>query len=300
MDLPIRFRLRTLLIAVAVFSIVLGVLVERARRQREAVAYLRQHGCIVTYDYQMAEAWIDSEARSRLPERLLDSVGVDYFHSVDCVVYHPTLAGVFNGSEARSAHGPVLQDCEGAAIIAAAASFHRLRILQVPNADDESLRRLAALTSLRILIISDCAATDEGIAALGSLKELEYLAIDGSDLTDETLRCISGLSNLQELRIWGNFTDQGLEHVSRLPNLRVLWISTRLSRGPGFFTDNGLSHLGRLRTLEELGVGSPLFTEDGLTHLEPLTRLKTLDLDGCRKLDLSRLRAALPETDIMR
>lgn len=55
----LRFRLRTFLVVVTIFCVWLGWHIHGTRRQREAVAAIREQGGTVTYSYQMhaANTW---------------------------------------------------------------------------------------------------------------------------------------------------------------------------------------------------------------------------------------------------
>src|SRR5262245_45100896 len=79
-----RFSLRTLLLLVAILSVWLGFLVKRAKQQQAAIKEIEALGGWVYYDYQMADGkpFATPDARSWVPEWLLDGVGPDYFHDV--------------------------------------------------------------------------------------------------------------------------------------------------------------------------------------------------------------------------
>src|SRR5262245_18603147 len=49
----LRFSLRTLLVAMTILCVWLGLKVNAARRQREAVAAIAKSGAIIRYDYEM-------------------------------------------------------------------------------------------------------------------------------------------------------------------------------------------------------------------------------------------------------
>jgi hypothetical protein len=54
-----RFSLRTMLVAITLFCIWLGVTANRANRQRRAVETTRSYGAYVRYDYEMADTgWV--------------------------------------------------------------------------------------------------------------------------------------------------------------------------------------------------------------------------------------------------
>jgi hypothetical protein len=84
----VRFSLRFLLIVMTVVAVFLGTVVERARQQREAVAWVRSQGGHISYDYERPEAdgSYPRGAKPPGPEWLRELIGVDYFATVEGVV----------------------------------------------------------------------------------------------------------------------------------------------------------------------------------------------------------------------
>src|ERR1051326_8272874 len=89
----LRFSLRTLLLLVMALCVWLGIQVNAARRQREAVAVLEKAGATVIYDYQVAmppagTAWLrrvvnpDRQQLPPGPAWLRQQIGDDYFRTV--------------------------------------------------------------------------------------------------------------------------------------------------------------------------------------------------------------------------
>src|SRR5690606_28637527 len=76
-----RFRLRTFLIVVTIFCVWLGWHIHGARRQREAVAAIRDAGGEVRYSYQVKYRQ-PSTGKSPIPQVLRRALGDDFFHSV--------------------------------------------------------------------------------------------------------------------------------------------------------------------------------------------------------------------------
>ena len=81
----LRFSVRTLLLLMLVFGVVLGWKVERARKQREAVAWVLEMGGTVFYNYQLDDdqSYVP-DAKPRGPEWLRKRLGSHFF---DDVVY---------------------------------------------------------------------------------------------------------------------------------------------------------------------------------------------------------------------
>ncbi len=83
-----RISLRTLLILITVFAVWLAVQVNRAKRQREAVAWVKANGGEVVYDWQSDEGQLVfnfNEGVHPAPQWLRGLVGDEYFQTVDFV-----------------------------------------------------------------------------------------------------------------------------------------------------------------------------------------------------------------------
>ena len=81
-----QFSLRTLFVLVTVLCVWLAVTVNRARKQREAVAAIEAVGGLVTYEYQYDSSdTFSATAKPPGPEWLRELVGEEYFVSVTFV-----------------------------------------------------------------------------------------------------------------------------------------------------------------------------------------------------------------------
>ncbi|MCH7726300.1 MAG: hypothetical protein IH991_07455 [Planctomycetes bacterium] len=52
----LRYSLRTFVVVLTVFGVWLGLLVHRVNKQKEAVAWVRDHGGAVRYDFEWNES----------------------------------------------------------------------------------------------------------------------------------------------------------------------------------------------------------------------------------------------------
>src|SRR5262245_63470489 len=90
-----RFSLRTLLLLIAALCVWLGIQVNAAHRQKEAVAAITKAGGTVIYDYQNLQlvdragiTWDDSRLPPG-PAWLRQRIGDDYFRTVvDVSLWH--------------------------------------------------------------------------------------------------------------------------------------------------------------------------------------------------------------------
>ncbi|MHB1556324.1 MAG: hypothetical protein ACYC61_02470 [Isosphaeraceae bacterium] len=99
--------------------------------------------------------------------------------------------------------------------------------------------------------------------------------LTGPEVTDVTLDLVGQVDDVSELSlITTRVTDEGLERLGRIPDLRVLFIDGM------DLTDRGLAHIAGLRKLEELTLWNTRITAAGLRTLAALPSLDTLILDG--------------------
>jgi hypothetical protein len=79
----LRFSIRTLLIVLTIFCVALGWKVERARKQREAVAWVHEMGGSVNYDYELDDDGSSApDAKPPGSEWLRKQLGRDFFDDV--------------------------------------------------------------------------------------------------------------------------------------------------------------------------------------------------------------------------
>jgi hypothetical protein len=81
-----KFSLRSFLLAITFVAICLGIWVERAKRQKEAVFALRSKGFSVAYDYYVERGSFNGHGTTwlspdRPPSRLSSVVGIDFCHN---------------------------------------------------------------------------------------------------------------------------------------------------------------------------------------------------------------------------
>ena len=178
--------------------------------------------------------------------------------------------------------------------------------LHGPPLEDDSLKQIARLTTLRSLrihgdtTIGDIKLTasrgfsDSGIAYLTDHPNLRFIAITNAGLTDRSLKTFGTIRNLQFLTLQGNhFTDEGLKYLAEMTNLSQLIIDG----GETHISDAGAAHLTNLVNLESLWLQGCTLTDRGLTSLLRAKKLRSLQLSGGQFTDdgLRRLVEACPE-----
>lgn len=136
----LRFTLRTMLVVVTVLCGLLAWNVQRARTQRQVVAWVHEKGGSVCYEYEFQSRISDPHvplAKRSLTKWLCRWLGADFCSSVYAVDLHET---------------------------------------EVTDAD---LERLAALMQLRTLDLGFTPMKGPGLASLKRLSRLEYLSLYG-------------------------------------------------------------------------------------------------------------------------
>ena len=118
--------------------------------------------------------------------------------------------------------------------------------------DDDAMRHIAALPTLRMLMGQGAVATDEGFRSLGRSKTIEYF--------------------------WGrecpNFKGPGFEALSNMPTLKGLAVSCKLVEDAALAS---LPDFPSLKELVSMGVG-----DDGFRHIGRSQQLESLILMYCR------------------
>jgi Leucine-rich repeat (LRR) protein len=98
---------------------------------------------------------------------------------------------------------------------------HKQQIVREPL-HDYDLACLAKLTQLTTLQVSHGGITDNGLKHLSGLTNLGRLWVGGEKITDKGLLHLTNMSKLSSLGLTGNFTDEALVYLERLPTLTTL------------------------------------------------------------------------------
>jgi hypothetical protein len=288
-----RFSLRTLFVVTTVLGACLGWWAKVAS-QRDAVARIRSlerstRDTSVSFHYSYdtlepaAPFWtpdIDWNAASWAPQRLLQALGKDFFHSIRYVRVH-------------RADGHQRQE-----IAEQIARLSNLRHLEfAAGATDEMVKHFVKLRKLRTLRLYGDSLTDDSLLLIGGLTSLESLSIGGS-FPDTGFLHLRNLKSLKCLTVTSpNITARGVAAIARLPNLQTLRITaasphglseleaceslTFLSLCRANLTDDDLKQIAGLTSLERLDLSGNSLSGRGLRHLSALRNLRELDLSGC-------------------
>ena len=110
--------------------------------------------------------------------------------------------------------------------------------------DDQELRNLLGMRSLRLLDLTGTRVTDAGLVHVLGCEELEVLCLWDTAITDAALALVGRLPNLRHLGL-GNtaVTDAGLRHLEGLRRLRLVQLTGTAVEGPGLRHLHGLPEL---------------------------------------------------------
>ena len=263
----LRFSLRTLLLLIMALCVWLGIQVNAARRQKEAVAVIEKVGATVIYDYQVllppaGATWlrrvVDHQQLPPGPTWLRQQIGDDYFRTVVSV-------------------------------------FINLRLDRQKAALDE----LAKLPHVREFVFVDggtgIGVSDKDFTALSEFRQLEWLTLDVARVKGTILGSLPNPGRLKLLSLNGTDADDAtMKHIEKMTSLERLFLHG------SHVTDAGLVHLRDLTNLEHLGLNDTNITDAGLQHLYGLKMLTLLGLRGTQvsEAGISALRAALPNAKI--
>lgn len=188
-----QFGLRTLLIAVALTALVLGLwrgVIDPIHRQHAAVTYLTDLGG-------------RAEWRVSGPAWLRRIVGNYYFTQVDAVNLHR--------ARIKDDDLQVLQDLP---------SVRRV-YLSGTDVSREGLEHLQKLPQLERLALWRTSVTDADLKPLAEISTLQVLDLQETKTTERCLAGLSLLRRLETLKFDFPVTDAGLQHLAQLSDLSL-------------------------------------------------------------------------------
>ena len=176
---------------------------------------------------------------------------------------------------------------------------------------DAGLAKLTALVNLRSLSFFHPSFgmkgfDGSGFAALKALPKLERLTIAGTPFNDTGMAAIAEIKQLRDFRTWHTYqTSTGNESLTKLPELKSLWLGQRLRHYDGgsnmaCLDDSTFAVLTQLKALESLTLDEARLSLAALLRLKELPRLKKLELRRIEisATDVEALKAALPNVAI--
>jgi hypothetical protein len=175
----LQFSLRSLLIVITVFGVWLGLKVNRARRQRDAVTAIRALGGTVQYDYQHV-----TPNEPPGPGWLRENLGLDFLADADYV-------GIPNATSGKL--GMIVPHLE---------SLPALRSLHISHSqiNDDDVRTLTKLTHLKELWLGGSTLlSGKSLSYIALLEDVRKLEVWHAQIYDDDLQHIAQLRKLEHL-----------------------------------------------------------------------------------------------------
>lgn len=216
-----RLSIRCTLIGIAALAVLFADRFNAARRQRDAVAEIREFGGFVRYDFEVKAS--DGSITSNAPPWIIKVFGPHLFHNVvELSVTHSS----------KNSAGGQPASYSPRRLSRWILAFPRLKSLRLGNqCNDDVLEDIGKLQDIEELRIYDPRSdiTDQGFAHLKGLKNLRVLVADFKTTTDAMLEIFGGLPRLETLQVpQGRITQAGVDHLRKLPNLRTATFRTTL------------------------------------------------------------------------
>jgi hypothetical protein len=212
-----------MLVAIAVLGIWLGVIANRANRQRRAVEAIKKAGGTVYYDYQNTIGFrVEDDAPPPGPAWLRNLVGIDYL---------ATTVGVTINTDIADDRFEVMDELPKL----------KTAFLSGKGVTDLTLAHLTGVQHLLGLYIFESSMTDSGWENLERMTHLTDLLLQGSNVNDATLSHIKGFTDLRTVSLVNSqITDAGLKQLKSLRQLERLVLN-----GNGNLTEDGKQELRR-------------------------------------------------------
>ena len=187
---------------------------------------------------------------------------------------------------------------------------HQLAMIALDDTPitDANLTQLAGLKSLRSLYLNRTKVTDAGLRQnWKSLVRLEHLALDGTDVSNESLAELSKYAEQCQLKTFNvsntKVTDEGLEHLKALKNLRSMYLDGTQISGSGLahlkspiiksihlkgssVTNAGLENIKDMPAMRYVFLNDTNVSDAGLAHLKDLKVIQAIDADGSKVTDV--------------
>jgi hypothetical protein len=279
----LRFSLRTFLLSVTVLCVWLGMRVNQARRQKDAVAVLRDRGATIYYAHQRSDTNPRQFLASKelaVPHWLRELAGDDFFQRVATV----ELSFYGDVTDKSLIHLVAFPNVESLIFPNWAVRVTDAGLVHLPRPDrlvrlsadgtsigDGLVTRLANASRLEYLDLGATRVTTDGIRSLVGLANLKFLSLSDTNLGDDALAAMPAMPLLDALHLDGTrVTDAGLAHLARHKSLRSIVLNRTA------VTDAGLKQLARLPTLRELSLARTQIRGAGLRHVAPLVEMLIL------------------------
>jgi hypothetical protein len=282
----LRVNVRGLMVLTLAIGGGMGFWLHEVRVQRDVVATIRKANGWAGYDWEWKDGKSTPNGKPRVPDWLVDNLGVDSFGSVRAVYLgRPWRGGIF----------PDLRNMS--VVLSQVGRLRRLECLtlRATAVSDADLAQLEALRTLRWLFLNQTDLSDAGLAHLKSLTTLQVLDLSNTRVTDAGLVHLQRMTEIEKLELKGTqISDAGLSHLRHLAKLKSLSLDQTRVTGPG------LVHLKHLPNLDHLSLNRDMINAAGIEQLKEFASLGMLSINKVQVSDaaLAELQKALPTARI--
>lgn len=199
----VRFRVRTMLIAIALFSAVLPLFL-RERTMRRTIAVKEKFHATMRGEQVLPPSYM-----TYIP----GPIRYIFWHNY----------GETHCFDIEYNAGQKITDQD----LADLPLLKRLEKLSISGnpITDVGVEHLARLQDLKEVDLSGSVITDRSLVILGGLRELETIAVSYSHISDSGIRHIASLPKLQVLYLVGTpITDSCAGYISEMKNLKELYV----------------------------------------------------------------------------
>ena len=217
-----------LMVAIGLLAIWMGSFIQKVKLQREAVAAIYRAGGSVRYDavYDIGNG---PQRRVLAPRWLTDSLGIDFFSTVDMVSYHKTGADEL---AVYLTNLPKLKTIDFSKSDLSDSGLSHLRgldpqrlILFETKVTDAGITHIRGMNTLNMLDLDNTSVGDAGMAELATLPRLEFLTVSETNVGDLGVQSIVKLPALVFVNLAGTRVgDAGALMLKSLPGLKRLQI----------------------------------------------------------------------------
>lgn len=259
----VRFSIRTLLLFILLFALIVAglkwhvqVQIAAVEREKQAVNAIQAAGGV----FQFAD-----EAKPILSKT---PIWLRKYFTTE--TYSPARVVHFNRHESKeSVDDTLLQLKEHLEALTEPEQIN----LTNSNLTDRGLKQLAGMQRLREITMARTQITDAGLAHLASLTELEFLELEGTRITGTGLFHLRNLKKMKGLELNEiPLTDHDLSNLREMTNLDYLSLSQTS------VTDVGMEYLMNFKKLKHLSLRNNSISNEAVSKVSALTKLKVLSL----------------------
>lgn len=141
---------------------------------------------------------------------------------------------------------------------------------------------LANCRSLERIVASSSWVDDQGMVEISQIQSLKQVSVISNKITNEVLKALAGHPNIEQVLFvkkinqFPQITEECLESVCSIPNLKSLYVSCRI-------TNRGVEYLKKINKLESLLINWEEITPDDIRAIRKA--LPSCDVSGPYQVD---------------